>query len=126
MHEVETGMTSVQRLRDLGLLLSIDDFGTGYSSLSYLRRFPIHRLKIDLSFMRDVTTDTGAAAVASAIIAMAKSLHLRVLAEGVETREQLALLTAQGCHELQGYYFSRPLPGDELAMLLKEDRSLRD
>jgi EAL domain-containing protein (putative c-di-GMP-specific phosphodiesterase class I) len=82
-------------------------------------------LKIDLSFMRDVTTDAGAAVVTSAIIAMANSLHLRVLAEGVETREQLALLRDQGCHELQGYYFSRPVPADELAKLLKEERLLR-
>jgi EAL domain-containing protein (putative c-di-GMP-specific phosphodiesterase class I) len=93
--------------------------------LSYLRRFPIHRLKIDLSFMRDVTTDSGAAAVTGAIIAMAKSLHLRVLAEGVETREQLALLRAQGCEELQGRYFSPPVTADELAKLLKEECLLR-
>ncbi len=126
MEQAETGMNSMQRLWDLGLLLSIDDFGTGYSSLSYLRRFPIHRLKIDLSFMRDVTTDAGAAAVTSAIIAMARSLHLRALAEGVETREQLALLKAQGCDELQGYYFSRPVPADQMARLLQEDRALQD
>jgi len=125
MQQVETGITSMQRLWELGLRISIDDFGTGYSSLSYLRRFPIHRLKIDLSFMHDVTTDVGAAAVTSAIIAMANSLHLRGLAEGVETREQLALLREQGCHELQGYYFSRPVPADQLATLLKEDRLLR-
>ena len=125
MEQAETGQTSLQRLRDLGLLLSIDDFGTGYSSLSYLRRFPIHRLKIDLSFMRDMTTDSGAAAVTGAIIAMAKSLQLRVLAEGVESREQLALLKAQGCDELQGRYFSPPVTADELAKLLKEDCLLR-
>lgn len=125
MQQAEAGMASVQSLRDLGVRLSIDDFGTGYSSLSYLRRFPIHRLKIDVSFMRDITTDAGAAAITSAIIAMGKSLKLRVLAEGVETQEQLALLQAQGCDEIQGYYFSRPLPADELAKLLREGRTLR-
>jgi EAL domain-containing protein (putative c-di-GMP-specific phosphodiesterase class I) len=125
MQQAEAGMASVQSLRGLGLRLSIDDFGTGYSSLSYLRRFPIHRLKIDVSFMRDITTDAGAAAITSAIIAMGKSLKLRVLAEGVETQEQLALLQAQGCDEIQGYYFSRPLPAEELAKLLREGRTLR-
>ncbi len=125
MQQAEAGMASMQSLWSLGLRLSIDDFGSGYSSLSYLRRFPIHRLKIDVSFMRDITTDAGAAAITSAIIAMGKSLKLRVLAEGVETREQLALLQAQGCDEIQGYYFCRPLPADELAKLLLEGRTLR-
>jgi diguanylate cyclase (GGDEF)-like protein len=125
MQQAEAGMASVQSLWGLGLRLCIDDFGTGYSSLSYLRRFPIHRLKIDVSFMRDITTDAGAAAITSAIIAMGKSLKLRVLAEGVETQEQLALLQAQGCDEIQGYYFCRPLPADELAKLLREGRTLR-
>ncbi len=124
MQQVEAGLASVQRLWALGLRLSIDDFGTGYSSLSYLRRFSIHRLKIDVSFLRDITTDPGAAAITSAIIAMGKSLKLRVLAEGVETRDQLALLQAQGCDEIQGDYFSRPLPADELAKLLREARTL--
>jgi len=119
VEQIESDGTSVQRLWDLGLRISIDDFGTGYSGLSYLRRFPIHRLKIDRSFMRQVTTDTGAAAVTRAIIAMAKSLNLRVLAEGVETREQFALLRDQGCDEGQGYYFGRPVGADELAELLK-------
>jgi two-component system CheB/CheR fusion protein len=126
MHNVEAGMLAVKQLRALGLQLSIDDFGTGYSSLSYLRRFPIQRLKIDVSFMRDLTTDPGAAAITNAIIALGKGLHLRVLAEGVETREQLALLRAQGCNEIQGYFFSRPLPPDQLAELLQEGRTLRD
>jgi diguanylate cyclase (GGDEF)-like protein/PAS domain S-box-containing protein len=124
MQQVDAGQASVQRLRALGLRLSIDDFGTGYSSLSYLRRFSIHRLKIDVSFLRDITTDPSAAAITGAIIAMGKSLKLRVLAEGVETREQLSLLQAQGCEEVQGDYFSRPLPADELTKLLREPRTL--
>jgi two-component system CheB/CheR fusion protein len=125
MQHAEAAMASLQNLRALGVRLSIDDFGTGYSSLGYLRRFPIHRLKIDVSFMRDVTTDAGAAAITNAIIAMGRSLKLRVLAEGVETREHLALLQTQGCDEMQGYYFCRPLPADELAKLLREGRTLR-
>ena len=125
LQQVEAALASLQSLLGLGLRLSIDDFGTGWSSLSYLRRFPIHRLKIDVSFMRDITTDPGAAAITRAIIAMAKGLKLRVLAEGVETQEQLALLQAQGCDEIQGYYFCRSLPAGELAKLLREGRTLR-
>ena len=117
-------MLSVNQLRALGLRLSIDDFGTGYSSLSYLRRFPIQRLKIDVSFLRDITTDPGAAAITRAIIALGKGLQLRVLAEGVETREQLALLREQGCDEIQGYYFSRPVRADQFAGMLREGRTL--
>jgi len=126
MHNVEAGMLAVNHLRSLGLRLSIDDFGTGYSSLSYLRRFPIQRLKIDVSFLRDIATDPGAAAITHAIIALGKGLKLRVLAEGVETREQLAVLRKQGCDEIQGYYFSRPVPPDEFAAMLREGRTLQN
>ena len=125
MQHAEVGMASLQSLWGSGLRLSIDDFGTGYSSLSYLRRFPIHRLKIDISFVRDITVDIEAAAITNAIIVMGKSLKLRVLAEGVETPEQLALLRAQGCDEIQGYYFCKPLPADEIAILLREGRTLQ-
>jgi diguanylate cyclase (GGDEF)-like protein/PAS domain S-box-containing protein len=123
MHEAEA-MSSMQRLKAMGVRFAIDDFGTGYSNLSYLRRFPIHRLKIDLSFLRDITTDQGTAAVTRAIIAMAKTLQLRVLAEGVETRDQLGIISDQGCDELQGFYFSRPVPADEVAKVLQQDRRL--
>jgi diguanylate cyclase (GGDEF)-like protein len=104
----------MQDLRDMGLKLAIDDFGTGYSSLSYLRQFPVSKLKIDRSFIRDVATNTDAAVIATAIIGLAKGLNLKVIAEGVETGPQLAFLQARQCDEMQGYYFSKPLLVDEV------------
>jgi diguanylate cyclase (GGDEF)-like protein/PAS domain S-box-containing protein len=105
----ERAVAILKRLRELGVRLSIDDFGTGYSSLSYLKRFPIDKLKIDRSFVRDITSDANAAEIASTIIAMARSLQLSVLAEGVETPAQLAFLERHGCEYYQGYFFSRPV-----------------
>ena len=102
----------------MGIHLSIDDFGTGYSSLSYLKRFPIDSVKIDRSFIRDLPGDTDDAAITRAIIAMAHSLKLNVIAEGVETEEQLRFLRDHECDEMQGYYFSRPVPEDEFARLV--------
>jgi len=101
--------TVLQELQDMGLKLVIDDFGTGYSSLSYLRHFPVTKLKIDRSFIRDVAVNPDAAAITTAIISMSKSLNLKVIAEGVEDEAQLAFLSDHGCDEFQGYYFSRPL-----------------
>jgi EAL domain-containing protein (putative c-di-GMP-specific phosphodiesterase class I) len=105
------------RLRDQGVRLSLDDFGTGYSSLSYLRRFPFDKLKIDKSFIQDCDTDSEAAAVVGAIVTLGHSLNLRVTAEGIETENQLALISSYQCHQAQGYLFSRPLSADQLRNL---------
>ncbi len=114
MENPEEAIGILCELKALGIELSLDDFGTGYSSLSYLKRFPIDKLKIDQSFVRDITTDPDDESMVAAIIVMAHQLNIRVVAEGVETEAQLAFLRGQGCDEYQGYYFSRPLPADEL------------
>jgi EAL domain-containing protein (putative c-di-GMP-specific phosphodiesterase class I) len=106
-------------LRAQGVRVSIDDFGTGYSSLSYLKKFPVDALKIDQSFIRQITADPAETAIVSAVIAMARNLNLRVIAEGVETAEELAFLRAEDCDEVQGYFFSQPVTADKFAELLK-------
>jgi diguanylate cyclase (GGDEF)-like protein/PAS domain S-box-containing protein len=108
----------LQAVKEMGVQLALDDFGTGYSSLGYLKRFPIDTLKIDQSFVRNITTDANDASIVSAVISMGKSLHMRVVAEGVETQEQLAFLQEQSCPYGQGYYFSQPLVGGEFVQLL--------
>jgi diguanylate cyclase (GGDEF)-like protein/PAS domain S-box-containing protein len=119
MENTSHTIASLQTLQALGIKVSIDDFGTGYSSLAYLRRFPIDKLKIDIAFIREVTSNPQDAAIARTIIELAHSLHLQVIAEGVETAEQLAFLTANGCDQVQGYLFSRPLPIGELEVFLR-------
>jgi EAL domain-containing protein (putative c-di-GMP-specific phosphodiesterase class I) len=113
-HGESTNIT-LRSLKDLGISISIDDFGTGYSNLAYLKRFLVDTLKIDIAFIRDVTTNADDATIAIAIINMAHSLRLKVVAEGVETREQLEFLRLHGCDEIQGYLLSRPLAPEELA-----------
>jgi diguanylate cyclase (GGDEF)-like protein/PAS domain S-box-containing protein len=119
MRRAESAASVLQSLRASGVQLAIDDFGTGYSSLSYLRRFPIDALKIDQSFVRQITTVPAETTIVTAVISMGRSLKLRVVAEGVETREELAFLQAQQCDEAQGYYFGRPTVPEEFARLLE-------
>ena len=119
MQNPERAVSTLSRLRELGISVSIDDFGTGYSSLGYLKRFPIDNVKIDRSFIKDLPHDTDDAAITRAVIAMAHSLRIRVIAEGVETREQLEFLRAHDCDECQGYFVSRPLPPPEFALLAR-------
>jgi EAL domain-containing protein (putative c-di-GMP-specific phosphodiesterase class I) len=109
----------LQILRERGIQVAVDDFGTGYSSLGYLQKFPLDALKIDQSFIRQISTAPHETAIVSAIIRMGQSLNLRVVAEGVETQEELAFLQNQQCNEAQGYYFSRPVPPYEFCELLK-------
>jgi EAL domain-containing protein (putative c-di-GMP-specific phosphodiesterase class I) len=122
MHSTDSALQELRRLKGQGVKLAIDDFGIGYSSLAYLKRFPIDKLKIDQSFVRDLIIDPEDRAIANAIISMAHSLRLRVVAEGVESEEQLAILRAQGCDEAQGYLFSHPLPADEFTSFLMRER----
>jgi len=122
MKDVDSVIKVLKELNSLGIIISIDDFGTGYSSLSQLKRFPIDSLKIDRSFIANATTNADDRAIVIAIISMAHSLGLNIIAEGVETEMQLALLSAQGCQEMQGYLFSKPLPPDLLTQLLHDDR----
>ncbi|CAA7619200.1 Signal transduction protein [Candidatus Terasakiella magnetica] len=125
MRDADNAIAVVQQLKEMGIGCAIDDFGTGYSSLSVLKRFPIQKLKIDRSFVMDVTTDPNDAAICDAIIAMAKALNLKVVAEGVENEEHLEILRGLGCDQIQGYFFSRPLPADGLRDLLVSGRNLQ-
>lgn len=123
MRDIDSTIETLNSFKDLGLSISIDDFGTGYSSLSYLTRFPIDTLKIDQSFVRDLHIDSDDAAICAAILAMARKLNLKVVAEGVEIDEQLQFLRSHGCHQIQGYLYSKPLPAAELALLVDERKA---
>jgi EAL domain-containing protein (putative c-di-GMP-specific phosphodiesterase class I) len=120
VEHVDTTIVMLKQLHGMGIHISIDDFGTGYSSLAYIKRFPINTLKIDRTFVRDITTDADDKAIVTAIISMSRSLGYSVTAEGVETKEQLAFLRMQGCDELQGYFLSRPLSTGDLETWLSE------
>ncbi len=120
MHDAEQTLGTLRTLNRMGVELALDDFGTGYSSLAYLKRFPVGKLKIDRSFVRDLEVDSDDRAIASTILSMGHSLRLKVLAEGVETAEQYAILRDMGCELVQGYHFSRPLPADQFVAFLKQ------
>lgn len=122
MHNAELFISTLRELREIGIELAVDDFGTGYSSLSYLQRFPINRLKIDQSFVRDIVGSADSGAISVAIIMLGHSLGLKVIAEGVETVEQLDFLHSSSCNEIQGFYFSKPLPADQMQRFLAENR----
>ncbi len=126
MKHVDQTTDLLQTLDQMGVHLSIDDFGTGYSSLSYLKRFPLDKLKIDQSFVREISVDKDDAVICRTIISMAENLNLKVTAEGVETPEQLALLAEFGCHQYQGYLFSKPLPAKELQALYLQQKGLAE
>jgi diguanylate cyclase (GGDEF)-like protein/PAS domain S-box-containing protein len=120
MKDPEVAIRTLHELKAMGIHLSVDDFGTGYSSLAYLKRFPIEALKVDQSFVRDIISDADDAAIASAIIAMGHSLRLTLVAEGVETADQLAFLRERECHKVQGFLFARPMPLEQVAAYLDE------
>jgi diguanylate cyclase (GGDEF)-like protein/PAS domain S-box-containing protein len=121
LSSADVTLSVLQELKNMGLSLAIDDFGTGYSSLSYLKRFPVSKLKIDRSFVRDVALNPDDAAITTAIISMAKSLNLKLIAEGVENEAQMSFLRAHQCDQIQGYYFSKPLAVDKVADKLRGD-----
>jgi diguanylate cyclase (GGDEF)-like protein/PAS domain S-box-containing protein len=125
MHDVDEALEKLRELAAMGVRLAIDDFGTGYSSLNHLKRFPVHKLKIDQSFVRDLGIDWDDAAIVSAIVSLARALNLETLAEGVETDAQLAMLVNYGCHKFQGYLFSRPLAADQADSLFSPSSLLR-
>jgi EAL domain-containing protein (putative c-di-GMP-specific phosphodiesterase class I) len=120
----EWTVTTLNNWHEMGVHLTIDDFGTGYSSISYLKKFPIDTIKIDRSFVRDARNNPDDAALTKAMIAMAHSLRIQVVGEGVETEDQLNFLRENHCDGMQGYYFSRPLPAEEMLKLLQSGKTL--
>jgi diguanylate cyclase (GGDEF)-like protein/PAS domain S-box-containing protein len=125
IEDIDKTIEKLKGLKELGIHVSIDDFGTGYSSLSYLKKMPLSELKIDKSFVDDTPADADASAIVKTVISLAKSLNLKTVAEGVETKEQLVFLRDEGCDEIQGYLFSKPLPASEMTTLLNEGKRLQ-
>ena len=119
MSDPEESVNILKRLSELGVLVSVDDFGTGYSSMSYLQRFPIDKLKIDRTFINEVTSSNDDASIVSAIVSLGHTLKLKVIAEGVETPEQLEFLQMLGCDQYQGYHYSAAMPANEFADLIR-------
>jgi len=124
MHDSKSMSTVLHELKDIGVKLALDDFGTGYSSLSHLRRFPIDTLKIDEAFVRDIATNANDSTIVAAVIGMGKNLRMRVVAEGIETREQLNALQAQNCPEGQGHYFGEAVTATAFTQLLERSPTL--
>jgi EAL domain-containing protein (putative c-di-GMP-specific phosphodiesterase class I) len=124
MQNAEFTIQVLSHLQALGVKIAIDDFGTGYSSLSYLKHFPVNTLKIDRCFIQDITTDRHDATISLAIIDLAHSLSLQVIAEGVETAEQIQFLKENNCDQVQGYFFSPPLPAPEFEKMLIDGKCL--
>jgi diguanylate cyclase (GGDEF)-like protein/PAS domain S-box-containing protein len=123
LQDIDAVATDLRSLLDLGVHVSIDDFGTGYSSLNYIKKLPVDRIKIDMSFVRNICTEPSDAAIVRAIITLGHSLDMKVVAEGVETPEQLARMQAEGCDEVQGYYFGKPMPADDfIALVARQSR----
>jgi EAL domain-containing protein (putative c-di-GMP-specific phosphodiesterase class I) len=122
MSDADLAIETLQRIKARGFKLVLDDFGTGHSSLRYLKRVPLDALKIDRAFVRDVTANPNEVNIAVAMINLARSLRLRVIAEGVETREQLGFLRRHGCDEVQGYHVARPMPVDVMSEILRDGR----
>jgi EAL domain-containing protein (putative c-di-GMP-specific phosphodiesterase class I) len=120
LQENEATLATLHELRGLGVSISMDDFGTGYSSLSYLRKFPFDKIKIDRSFIRDISEEDESFAIVRAVAAIGSSLKMTTTAEGVETREQFDRIKSEGCTEVQGYFFSRPQPAADIAKVLAE------
>jgi EAL domain-containing protein (putative c-di-GMP-specific phosphodiesterase class I) len=118
LQDSKATLATLHGLRDMGVRIAMDDFGTGYSSLSYLRSFPFDKIKIDRSFVKDITTSAGSLNIVRAVAAMAKGLGMACTAEGVETPEQLSTISSEGCTEMQGFLFSKPLPVDQIDRLL--------
>jgi EAL domain-containing protein (putative c-di-GMP-specific phosphodiesterase class I) len=125
MSDPEESIAILEKLSTMGELVSVDDFGTGYSSMSYLRRFPIDKLKIDRGFISEVASRPDDASIVRAIVSLAHSLRLKVVAEGVETEEQLAFLRSLGCDQYQGYHFSPALPAAKFEALVRAQRSAK-